>query len=588
MLPILHLNGYKIANPTIFSRFTDEELKNYFTALGYQPFIFDAFNKDIMECHRQMANILDTIIGKIKVIKSLAKTDNRFTFKWPMIIMKTPKGWTGVKSYDGHSIEGSFRSHQIPFSIKNDNDLEILERWLKSYKVDELFNQDGSIIDTIVSKMPKGHKRMSDSLVTNQGLKHDLLMPDITNYKINIMQHGSIYNSDMYSLGSYVKEIVKMNPDFMIFGPDEALSNRFNEVFKVTNRRWNLPVLKNDEYVSKSGQVVDSILSEHVCEGLLEGYILSGRFGFLHSYEAFIRIVDSMASQHAKWLKMCKEISWRKDIPSLNYILTSHCWQQDHNGFTHQDPGFLNHIVTKKPDIVRIYLPFDANTLLCTFEHVIQTKNYINVVIASKHPSLQWLNMDEAKEHCSKGISILNWASDVDPDVVLVGAGDTPTLEVFAATDILRDNIPDLKIRVVNVVDLMKLVSNVDHPHGLTNDEYDAIFTKDKPIIFAFHGYPDLIHQLTYKRFNRNLHVHGYIEEGTITTPFDMRVRNRIDRYHLVLDVLKYVKVNVKQRNALQKKCNDTLSYHEKYIVENGVDIPEVVNYKWHGKTNNI
>lgn len=588
VLPILHLNGYKIANPTIFSRFTDEELKNYFTALGYQPFIFDAFNKDIMECHRQMANILDTIIGKIKVIKSLAKTDNRFTFKWPMIIMKTPKGWTGVKSYDGHSIEGSFRSHQIPFSIKNDNDLEILERWLKSYKVDELFNQDGIIIDTIVSKMPKGHKRMSDSLVTNQGLKHGLLMPDITNYKINIMQHGSIYNSDMYSLGSYVKEIVKMNPDFMIFGPDEALSNRFNEVFKVTNRRWNLPVLKNDEYVSKSGQVVDSILSEHVCEGLLEGYILSGRFGFLHSYEAFIRIVDSMASQHAKWLKMCKEISWRKDIPSLNYILTSHCWQQDHNGFTHQDPGFLNHIVTKKPDIVRIYLPFDANTLLCTFEHVIQTKNYINVVIASKHPSLQWLNMDEAKEHCSKGISILNWASDVDPDVVLVGAGDTPTLEVFAATDILRDNIPDLKIRVVNVVDLMKLVSNVDHPHGLTNDEYDAIFTKDKPIIFAFHGYPDLIHQLTYKRFNRNLHVHGYIEEGTITTPFDMRVRNRIDRYHLVLDVLKYVKVNVKQRNALQKKCNDTLSYHEKYIVENGVDIPEVVNYKWHGKTNNI
>ena len=588
VLPILHLNGYKIANPTIFSRFTDEELKNYFTALGYQPFIFDAFNKDIMECHRQMANILDTIIGKIKVIKSLAKTDNRFTFKWPMIIMKTPKGWTGVKSYDGHSIEGSFRSHQIPFSIKNDNDLEILERWLKSYKVDELFNQDGSIIDTIVSKMPKGHKRMSDSLVTNQGLKHGLLMPDITNYKINIMQHGSIYNSDMYSLGSYVKEIVKMNPDFMIFGPDEALSNRFNEVFKVTNRRWNLPVLKNDEYVSKSGQVVDSILSEHVCEGLLEGYILSGRFGFLHSYEAFIRIVDSMASQHAKWLKMCKEISWRKDIPSLNYILTSHCWQQDHNGYTHQDPGFLNHIVTKKPDIVRIYLPFDANTLLCTFEHVIQTKNYINVVIASKHPSLQWLNMDEAKEHCSKGISILNWASDADPDVVLVGAGDTPTLEVFAATDILRDNIPDLKIRVVNVVDLMKLVSNVDHPHGLTNDEYDAIFTKDKPIIFAFHGYPDLIHQLTYKRFNRNLHVHGYIEEGTITTPFDMRVRNRIDRYHLVLDVLKYVKVNVKQRNALQKKCNDTLSYHEKYIVENGVDIPEVVNYKWHGKTNNI
>lgn len=585
VLPILHLNGYKIANPTIFSRFTDEDLKNYFNALGFQPFIFDANDKNMEECHLQMANILDSVVGKIRVIKSLSKTDNSFSFKWPMIIMKTPKGWTGVKSYDGHAIEGSFRSHQIPFTIKNDEDLSILEEWLKSYNVDSLFNSDGSIVNTLVSKMPKGHKRMSDSPIVNLGLKHGLVMPDIDNYQIDVISRGNAYNSDMYCLGAYVKELIKLNTDFMFFGPDEALSNRFNEVFKVTNRRWNMPVLKNDEYVSRSGQVIDSILSEHVCEGMLEGYILTGRFGFLHSYEAFIRIVDSMTSQHAKWLKMCKEISWRKDIPSLNYILSSHCWQQDHNGFTHQDPGFLNHIVTKKPDIVRIYLPFDANTLMCTFEHVIQTNNYINVVIASKHPSLQWLSMDEAKEHCSKGVSILNWASDTDPEVVLVGAGDTPSLEVFAAVDILRDNIPSLKIRVVNVIDLMKLVSNVDHPHGLTNEEYDAIFTKDKPIIFAFHGYPDLIHQLTYKRFNRNLHVHGYIEEGTITTPFDMRVRNKIDRFHLVLDVLKYVKVNVKQKNALISKCNDTLNYHQKYIVENGVDIPEVVNYKWHGRS---
>ena len=585
VLPILHLNGYKIANPTIFSRFTDEELKNYFNALGFQSFIFDANDKNMEECHLQMANILDSVVGKIRVIKSLSKTDNSFSFKWPMIIMKTPKGWTGVKSYDGHAIEGSFRSHQIPFTIKNDEDLSILEEWLKSYNVDSLFNSDGSIVNTLVSKMPKGHKRMSDSQIVNLGLKHGLVMPDIDNYQINVISRGNVYNSDMYCLGAYVKELIKLNADFMFFGPDEALSNRFNEVFKVTNRRWNMQVLKNDEYVSRNGQVIDSILSEHVCEGMLEGYILTGRFGFLHSYEAFIRIVDSMTSQHAKWLKMCKEISWRKDIPSLNYILSSHCWQQDHNGFTHQDPGFLNHIVTKKPDIVRIYLPFDANTLMCTFEHVIQTKNYINVVIASKHPSLQWLSMDEAKEHCRKGVSILNWASDTDPEVVLVGAGDTPSLEVFAAVDILRDNIPSLKIRVVNVIDLMKLVSNVDHPHGLTNDEYDAIFTKDKPIIFAFHGYPDLIHQLTYKRFNRNLHVHGYIEEGTITTPFDMRVRNKIDRFHLVLDVLKYVKVNVKQKNALISKCNDTLNYHQKYIVENGVDIPEVVNYKWHGRS---
>ena len=584
VLPILHLNGYKIANPTIFSRFTDNELKMFFSSLGYQPFIFDAFGKDMSVCHNEMADILDKVVSKIKVIKNLAKSNNEFDFKWPMIIMKTPKGWTGVKTYNGNNVEGSFRAHQIPFTVNDLNDLKILEDWLKSYNVSDLFNADGGIVASLVSKMPKGHQRMSDSFVTNGGTKASLVMPNINTYEYSFNLRGNTLSSDMYNLGAYVKEVVKKNADFMFFGPDEALSNRFNEVFKVTNRRWGMPVEKNDEFVSRDGQVVDSILSEHVCEGLLEGYVLSGRFGFMHSYEAFIRIVDSMVSQHAKWLKMSKEISWRKPIPSLNFILSSHCWQQDHNGFTHQDPGFLNHIITKKPDIVRIYLPFDTNTLLCTFEHVIKTEDYINVVIASKHPSLQWMSMDEAKEHCAKGVSVLKWASDENPDVVLAAAGDTPMLEVFAASDILHDWLPEINVRVVNVIDLMKLVSNLDHPHGLTNEEYDSIFTKDKPIIFAFHGYPDLIHQLTYKRYNRNLHVHGYIEEGTITTPFDMRVRNKIDRYHLVLDVLKYVSIDNKVKRNLVKKCGDILEYHNRYIVENGVDIPEVVNYRWHGR----
>ena len=584
VLPILHLNGYKIANPTIFSRFTDNELKMFFSSLGYQPFIFDAFGKDMGVCHNEMADILDKVVSKIKIIKNLARSNNEFDFKWPMIIMKTPKGWTGVKTYNGNNVEGSFRAHQIPFTVNDLNDLKILEDWLKSYNVSDLFNDDGGILASLVSKMPKGHQRMSDSLVTNGGTKASLAIPNINTYEYSFNLRGNTLSSDMYNLGAYVKEVVKKNTDFMFFGPDEALSNRFNEVFKVTNRRWGMPVEKNDEFVSRDGQVVDSILSEHVCEGLLEGYVLSGRFGFMHSYEAFIRIVDSMVSQHAKWLKMSKEISWRKPIPSLNFILSSHCWQQDHNGFTHQDPGFLNHIVTKKPDIVRIYLPFDTNTLLCTFEHVIKTEDYINVVIASKHPSLQWMSMDEAKEHCAKGVSVLKWASDESPDVVLAAAGDTPMLEVFAASDILHDWLPEINVRVVNVIDLMKLVSNLDHPHGLTNDEYDSVFTKDKPIIFAFHGYPDLIHQLTYKRYNRNLHVHGYIEEGTITTPFDMRVRNKIDRYHLVLDVLKYVSIDNKVKRNLVKKCEDILEYHNRYIVENGVDIPEVVNYRWHGR----
>ena len=501
-----------------------------------------------------------------------------------MIILKTPKGWTGIKEYNGLKIEGSFRSHQVPINVNdaNSDNLKLLEKWLKSYKVDDLFDENGRVIKEIRDFVPKKDKRMSSSKYANGGLLlKDLKLPDYKDYAVKFNSHGTVVASDMLNLGTYLMDVIKKNDNFRIFGPDEALSNRFNDVFKVTNRKWNGQLLSSDEYLAANGKVIDSILSEHVCEGMLEGYLLTGRHSLMHSYEAFIRIVDSMASQHAKWLKMCKEIPWRSDIASLNYILTSHCWQQDHNGFTHQDPGFINHLVTKKADTVRIYLPIDANTLLSCTNHILQTKNYINLIIASKHPSYQWLNMEEASKHCANGIGIFDWASDNNPDIVMACAGDTPTVEVLAATQIMKEYIPELKIRVVNVIDLMKLQSDCDHPHGLSNDEYNKLFTKDKPIIFAFHGYPHLIHQLTYKRCNQNMHVHGYIEEGTITTPFDMRVLNKLDRYHLILDAMKYVKVNKSKKQALINKCEETLKYHNEYIRENGVDIPEVVNFKW-------
>ena len=586
VLPILHLNGYKIANPTILARITESELKKYFEGLGYKPYVVSGSDPKTM--HQKMAKVMDEVILEIKNIKNRAK---KFKKKdrpiYPMIILKTPKGWTGVKSYNGLEVENSFRSHQVPIPVDDAHveNLNELEKWLKSYKVDDLFDENGKLVKYLKDLAPKGNKRMSANPITNGGLLlKNLKLSDYTKYGLNFDEPGSVNASDMYVLGKYLKEVIDSNDNFKIFGPDEALSNRFNEVFSVTNRKWNAEVIDTDEYLSADGKVIDSILSEHVCEGLLEGYILSGRHGIMHSYEAFIRIIDSMVSQHAKWLKICDNLDWRKDISSLNIILTSHCWQQDHNGFTHQDPGFLNHIITKKANTVRVYLPFDANTLLSCANHILATKNYINVIVASKHERPQWLSIEEAKEHCAKGVDIFRWASSEEPDVVLACAGDTPTLEVLAATQILNDNIPDLRVRVVNIVDLMKLVSNEDHSHGLTNDEYNDLFTKDKPIIFAFHGYPHLIHQLTYKRYNQNMHVHGYTEEGTITTPFDMRVVNKLDRYHLILDVLKYTKVDNKKREELIKKCEDTLDYHHRYIRDNGVDIPEVVNFKWHGK----
>ena len=583
VLPILHLNGYKISNPTIFSRITDMELDDYFRGSGYLPYYVEGDDPKYM--HKKMAEVLDEVIEKIQDIKY--KKSNKRP-RWPMIILRTPKGWTGPKEVEGKKVEGTFRSHQVPINVINDQEsIELLESWLKSYHPEELFDEKGTLKKELQELAPEKNKRMGSNPHTNGGkLLQELNLPDFRKYGIKA-NHGEIEAQDMIELGSYIRDIIKLNKDkhnFRIFAPDETLSNRLNHVFDITNRKWNAKKLETDEYLSTDGVVVDSILSEHVCQGLLEGYLLTGRHGFFTSYEAFIRIVDSMASQHAKWLKVSKQLSWRYKISSLNYVLTSHVWQQDHNGYTHQDPGFLNHLVTKKADIVRIYLPPDANCLLSCFDHCIKSKDYINVIVASKHPRPQWLNMDEAVIHCTQGIGIWEWASNdqkQEPDIVMACCGDTPTLEILAATSILREYFPEIKIRVVNVVDLMKLQSNTEHPHGLADEDYDAIFTKNKPIIFAFHGYPNLIHQLTYKRHNQDLHVHGYKEEGTITTPFDMRVQNEIDRYHLVLSALKRLP-NLGNKGAiLNQLCRDKLVSHKQYIEEFGKDMPEIVNWKW-------
>jgi xylulose-5-phosphate/fructose-6-phosphate phosphoketolase len=581
VLPILHLNGYKIANPTIFSRISEEELLSFFKGCGWDPIIVDV--RDVDNYHELMANAMDEASTKINKIRNDAKKNKTFVRPmYPMIILKSKKGWTCPKKLNDKEAEGTFRVHQVPINFeKADRDLKILTDWLKSYHPEELFNKDGSIQKDIVDFAPKGESRMSASKYANGGLLlKNIKVPDFTNYKIKV-DRGITKASDMMVLGEYIRDVIKLNKDnFRIFGPDEALSNRLNRVFDVTERKWNAEVFKNDELLSSEGKIFDSYLSEHMCEGMLEGYLLTGRHGFMHSYEAFIRIVDSMASQHAKWLKVCNEIPWREDIASLNYILTSHIWQQDHNGFTHQDPGFLNHLATKKADTVRMYFPIDANTLLSSFDHVIQTKNYINAIVASKHPSIQWLSMDEAKIHCKNGLGIFEWASNkpANPDIVLASCGDTPNLEVIAAAKILKEYCPHIHTRVVNVVDLMRLESNLKHPHGLTDKEYDKYFTTDKPIIFAFHGYPNLIHELTYNRTNHDLHVHGYMEEGTITTPFDMRVQNKIDRFNLVLDALKYVETTEEvklTRNLMHKKLKE----HKEYIVNEGIDLEEVRNW---------
>ena len=583
VLPILHLNGYKISNPTVFSRLTDMELDDYFRGSGYLPFYVEGSDPKYM--HQRMAEVLDEVVEKIQDIK-YKKSSKRP--RWPIIILRSPKGWTGPKEVEGHEIEGTFRSHQVPINInEHPEELPLLEEWLKSYHPEELFDKNGKLIKELKELAPVGDKRMGANPYANGGkLLKELNLPDFRDYGIKT-SHGEAIAQDMMELGNYIRDIIKLNKDkhnFRIFAPDETLSNRLNYVFEATNRKWNAKKLENDEYLANDGVVIDSILSEHVCQGLLEGYLLTGRHGFFTSYEAFIRIIDSMASQHAKWLKVSKQLPWRAKISSLNYILTSHVWQQDHNGYTHQDPGFLNHLVTKKADIVRVYLPPDTNCLLSCFNHCIKSKDYINVMVASKHPRPQWLSMEEAVIHCTQGIGIWKWASNdqgEEPDLVMACCGDTPTLEILAATSIIRKYFKEIKIRVVNVVDLMRLQSEYEHPHGLSDADYDAIFTKDKPIIFAFHGYPNLIHQLTYKRHNQDLHVHGYKEEGTITTPFDMRVQNGLDRYHLVLSALKRLPQLGNRSAMLNQLCQDKLVMHKQYIEEFGKDMPEVSNWSW-------
>lgn len=588
VLPILHLNGYKIANPTVLARVDKKELNDYFKGLGWHPYYVEG--DDPIQMHEIMAEVLELVIKEIKDIKSSYKDMNYENIKWPMIVFRSPKGWTGPKEFDRKKIEGTFRAHQVPIPIDRDNieTLNLLEAWLKSYHPEELFDESGKLRSDLKSLAPVGNRRMGANPNANGGLLlKDLRLPDFRNYAVTVNAPGTVIKQDMMELGKYVRDVFKLNKgskNFRVFGPDEALSNRLNFMFDEEKRSWDAITYVDDEYLSHEGRIMDSYLSEHFCEGALEGYLLTGRHGFMHCYEAFIRIVDSMTSQHAKWLKVTKDLDWRSDISSLNYILTSHVWQQDHNGFTHQDPGFLNHLVTKKADIVRMYLPPDANCLLSCFDHCIKTKNYINVIVASKHPRPQWLTMEEAIKHCEKGVGIWNFASNDqngEPDIVLACCGDTPTLEVLAATSILRNAFKDLKIRVVNVVDLMRLQPDFQHPHGLSNQDYNAIFTKDKPIIFAFHGYPSLIHQLIYKRENKDIHVHGYKEEGTITTPFDMRVQNEIDRYHIVIDALKYLPQLGNSSSRLIEWCKDKLIEHSEYIREYGQDLEEVRNWTW-------
>ena len=583
VLPILHLNGYKIANPTIFGRMTDKEIESFFVGCGYKPYFVEGNVQ--LEMHKKMAMTLDHVIKDIRTIKKGNSVKRPI---WPMIILRTPKGWTGPSVVDGKQVEGTFRAHQIPLVVdpEHKKNLTVLEKWLQSYHPEELFDKDGKLIKEIRDILPKGNKRMGANPNANGGmLLHDLVTPDFKKYEVKVPYPGSVLKSDMTELGKYLRDVISSNKkNFRIFGPDEALSNRLGAIFEKTNRRWIDKKIKTDDFLSSDGRVIDSILSEHMCEGMLEGYLLTGRHGMFNSYEAFIRIVDSMASQHAKWLKVCADLPWRRPIASLNYVLSSNVWQQDHNGYTHQDPGFLNHIATKKAEISRMYLPPDANCLLSCMDHCLKSKNYINVIIASKHPSPQWLTMDEAVKHCTKGVGIWSFASNdegMEPDIVMASCGDAPTLETLAAISILRENFPEIKIRMVNVVDLMKLQSNDRHPHGMTDEEYDAIFTKDKPIIFNFHGYPDLIHQLTYKRTNPHLHVHGYIEEGTITTPFDMKVQNKIDRYHLVIDALKYLPKLGNRTASLIQECRNKLIEHKVYIMENGIDMASVREWHW-------
>jgi xylulose-5-phosphate/fructose-6-phosphate phosphoketolase len=589
VLPILHLNGYKIANPTILARITRSELEQFLNGCGWEPYFVKGSDPAVM--HRSMAETLDTVIEKIKLIQQNARQKINHTRPvWPMIVFKSPKGWTGPKEVNGLPVEGTFRAHQVPLpdAGKNPVQLKQLEDWMKSYNPEELFDKNGKLMQVLADLAPTGERRMGANPHANGGLlMSELIMPDFKDYAVDLSGPGGTEAADTLVLGEFLRDIIKLNEpkrNFRIFGPDETLSNRLDHVFEATNRQWEGGIEINDQYLNADGRVME-VLSEHQCEGWLEGYLLTGRHGLFNSYEAFIHIVDSMFNQHAKWLKITCGIPWRRKIASLNYLLSSHVWRQDHNGFTHQDPGFIDHVVNKKAEVVRVYLPPDANCLLSVMDHCLRSKHYVNVVIAGKHPAPQWLKMEEAVIHCTKGIGIWTWASNdknQEPDVVMACAGDVPTLEILAAVSILRSHIPALKIRVVNVVDLMKLQPQTEHPHGLNDKDFDFLFTKDKPVIFAFHGYPWLIHRLTYKRTNHvNIHVRGYKEEGTITTPFDMTVLNDMDRFHLVQDTIERLPQLEDTCAYLKQEMQDKLIAHKNYIQEFGEDMPEIRNWKW-------
>ena len=589
VLPILHLNGYKISNPTVFARISPQEREWFFKGCGWKPYVVSG--SEPMEMHAKMAEVVDQCVAEIKEIQRKAREEGVTERPlWPMIILETPKGWTGPKEVDGKVIEGTFRAHQVPISMEKEEHLAQLEAWLRSYRPEELFGDDYRLIPELRKLAPEGDARMSANPHTNGGkLLRDLRVPDFKDYAVEVPRPGAVKTQDMLELGAYVRDVMVLNREnrnFRIFGPDESKSNRLYKAFEVDQRDFQGKIYEFDEDLSHEGRIMDAYLSEHMCEGWLEGYLLTGRHGFFASYESFIRVVDSMVSQHAKWLKVCNQLPWRQKIASLNLILTSNVWQQDHNGFTHQDPGMLDHVANKKADVVRMYLPPDANCLLSCFDHCIQSKNYVNVIVASKHPSMQWLTMDQAVVHCTQGVGIWDWAStdqEAEPDLVMACCGDTPTVEALAATTILKDHMPELKIRFVNVVDLMKLQSNMLHPHGLTDAEFDSLFTKDKPVVFAFHGYPKLIHELTHGRHNeQNFFVHGYLEEGTITTAFDMRVQNHIDRFSLVKEALKHLPQLGNRGGHLNQEMNDLLVKHKNYIAEYGQDLPEVLAWEWH------